>query len=158
MEAFFGRMRFRGGTKTFGKNAPAPIFFRGICQFFGMEVVEETQDVHSVGDLRNFLFWPFLLEPRKKTLLLSISFHYTGCSIGIIILAYHHPYKNWVVKSTTYPKQPGLFSSWTWQQKIRLATIDRMVWKETEDVKRHYFFFGSTFRLKSFFTKYHISL
>ena len=82
-------MHFRGGTKTFGKNAPAPFFFRGICQFFGMEVVEETQDVHSVGDLRNFFFWPFLLEPRKKK---PPTFHYTGCSIGIILLAYHNPY------------------------------------------------------------------
>ena len=69
---FLRQNALSGRNKDIWQKCSRTIFFRGICQFFGMEVVEETQDVHSVGDLRNFFFWPFLLEPRKKNLLLSI--------------------------------------------------------------------------------------
>ena len=43
----------------------------------------------------------------KKTL----TFHFAGCVIEILIMAYYNPHMayEWVVQSPIYPKQPGFF-------------------------------------------------
>ena len=48
-------------------------------------------------------------EPRKKK---HLTFHCTGCFIGILSLCFNHPHiNNWVVYHPLYPKQLGaLFS------------------------------------------------
>ena len=47
----------------------------------------------------------------KNTLV--VTFHYTGCLIGIIISWFIIIPKNWVVWSPIYPKQPRSFFHWS---------------------------------------------
>ena len=64
------------------------------------------------------------LSHEKKN---SLTFHYTGCFTGILIMVYYNPHTT-IISSPTYPKQPGALFSLLNCQRCALVFRSEFNW------------------------------